>query len=130
MNPQLARRSVASLCLLTGFALAIWAQQWGATINIPISTWQAPAYWSAPHAQGATAFNGGGIQATGATAPLQFVAITPCRVVDTRVGFCCEALAEVFAEALPEVFAFASVGDVIVSPPPRTVSAFDVPAAC
>ena len=64
---------------------ALWAQQWAA-VNIPLTNWTAPQLWSAPRAQGATAFNGVGTQAVGATAPLQFVAITPCRVVDTRAG--------------------------------------------
>lgn len=66
---------------------AMWAQ-WSAAVNIPLRNWTAPQQWSPPaklRAQGA-ANDGVGILAAGATAPLEFVAITPCRVVDTRVG--------------------------------------------
>src|SRR5882724_12914657 len=59
---------------LTGSA--IWGQKW--QVNIPLINWTAPQRWSAPVASGV------GSLAAGATAPLQFVAITPCRLMDTR----------------------------------------------
>jgi hypothetical protein len=63
-------------------------------LQIPIGYWHAPERWLPPAAQDSlknaktdqSTKGAGAVQAAGATAPLAFVAITPCRVVDTRNG--------------------------------------------
>src|SRR5450759_5215576 len=44
--------------------------------DIPLKNWAAPAWWSLPRAHGVTTLTD--------TNPLPFIAITPCRVADTR----------------------------------------------
>ena len=80
---------------------ALWAQSSSNKINIPLGAWQAPKQFhltnteaaaagaSTRRAGAATAMDASqpSAEAVGATAPLSFVAITPCRLVDTRVGF-------------------------------------------
>src|SRR2546423_14347740 len=75
------------IIVLSGSAL--WTQQWAAPVNIPLKNWTAPNLWSPPagvRAQGAASSTGGGTPAVGATSPFQFVAIMPCRLMDTRAG--------------------------------------------
>ncbi|MFL6236032.1 MAG: hypothetical protein ACJ76N_23070 [Thermoanaerobaculia bacterium] len=48
----------------------------------PLKSWQAPLYWQPTEAENPN----GKEDATSARIPLVFVGITPCRVVDTRVG--------------------------------------------
>ena len=57
----------------------------GAKPTRGIPNWTAPPYWT-PHAEGTAATAGAGREALAGTSspPLPFVAITPCRVVDTR----------------------------------------------
>ena len=56
--------------------------------DIPLKNWEAPLYWHPTRAEvPATAIQGGfSPQATTPTSPGVFIAITPCRVVDTRSG--------------------------------------------
>jgi hypothetical protein len=63
--------------------------------ELPLATWGAPPYWTPPPVKqlGSKAAGGMVAQAQGMTAraaalpsaPLPFVAITPCRIVDTRI---------------------------------------------
>ena len=45
--------------------------------DAPIANWPAPPYWTAPAGKA-------GRSALAASAPLPFIALTPCRIVDTR----------------------------------------------
>jgi hypothetical protein len=58
----------AGLPLLLSSGIALAAQ--------PIRNWSAPATWSPPKARGVTTLS--------ETSPLPFIAVTPCRVADTR----------------------------------------------
>ena len=57
----------------------------GAEKSAGLPNWTAPPYWT-PRAEGAAATAGAGREALAGTSspPLPFVAIAPCRVVDTR----------------------------------------------
>ncbi len=80
--------AVVIVCL-GGFAIA-------QDEDLPLSNWGAPPYWTPPLAQPAEGEAGGRMpaRAQGMTAqaeslpssPLPFVAIAPCRIVDTRVN--------------------------------------------
>lgn len=51
--------------------------------DVPLRNWQAPRYWQPSQAElGSHAVAGGGPL----TGPLVFVAVTPCRIVDTRTS--------------------------------------------
>jgi hypothetical protein len=79
-------------------ALPGWGQE---LLDPPLKNWPTPAYWAPTPAnadraedlpgtkQGLERRNEAGIRAAaaGATKPLAFVAITPCRLIDTRTGF-------------------------------------------
>jgi hypothetical protein len=80
---------------------AVWAQSSSSKLlNIPLGYWTAPARYmlNSTEASHAALLPGKagtasamiappiGAAAAGATAPLSFVAITPCRLVDTRTG--------------------------------------------
>ena len=55
--------------------------------RFPVRQWQAPPYWQAPRAQShVTASNPQAGSPEGSTNPLVFVALPPCRVVDTRAS--------------------------------------------
>ena len=62
---------LASLLLVLGLSTNVLAA------DIPLGNWAAPAAWSAPAPEGAK-----GLMAE--TKPLPFIAVTPCRIADTR----------------------------------------------
>jgi hypothetical protein len=63
-------------------------------LQIPVGSWHAPEKWLPPATQESlknaktdqSSKSAGAVQAAGESAPLSFVAITPCRIVDTRNG--------------------------------------------
>ena len=69
-------------------AAGMWAQSPTSPVDhIPLKNWAAPLHWLPPSAQEAfrqKAVEASAPDAAGATQPLQLVAITPCRVMDTR----------------------------------------------
>jgi hypothetical protein len=78
---------------------ALWAQSSNALLRIPIAYWQAPkqvllnstemsrtAHLSGRGGSASAMLAPALTDAAGATMPLTFVAITPCRLVDTRNG--------------------------------------------
>ncbi len=90
--------SFARLAALCVIATSAWAQPTGA---VPLKNWAAPLYWHSPEGESALGKpNAEGRAAEVArvvspaavplasisSAPLAFVALTPCRVVDTRIG--------------------------------------------
>lgn len=80
--------------LLLGMGIICAQESTEELLQIPIGYWHAPERWLAPAAQQAvknakseqSVKSAGAAQAAGETAPLSFVAITPCRIVDTRNG--------------------------------------------
>ena len=78
--------------LLVSFLLgAMLAAQATRNLNIPLKNWPAPLYWQASQAGTEVAIGppraelkGPSQLAATTTSPLVFVAMTPCRVVDTR----------------------------------------------
>ena len=64
---------VLPLVLVLGLATNVLA------VDIPVGNWPAPAAWSAPAPEGAK-----GLMAE--TKPMPFLAVTPCRIADTRTG--------------------------------------------
>ena len=68
----------------------MWAQSPTSYLDsIPLKNWAAPLHWLPTSAQEAVrqkAVEPYALDAAGATQPLQLVAITPCRVMDTRAG--------------------------------------------
>ena len=82
------KTKMIALCL-TLLAVGMWAQSpTSAYANIPLKNWDAPLHWLPPSAQEALRkqVEASALDAAGATQPLQLVAITPCRVMDTRAG--------------------------------------------
>ncbi len=113
MRKALILAMVAALVLVTGAAMAQEDQ-------LPLKNWNAPTYWQPPAAvkeiasevgmfassQGMTA------QAMALTsAPLPFVAITPCRLVDTRVAVSDGFHQPNFADGETRTFPFPSSTD-------------------
>ena len=77
---------IRALCLVS-LAAGMWAQAPTApTDNTPLKNWDAPLHWMPPSAPAGLREKGASPDAAGATQPLQLVAITPCRVMDTRNG--------------------------------------------
>ena len=80
---------IRALCLIA-LAAGMWAQSPTSPLDsVPLKNWAAPLHWLPPSAQEAQRQKAAGasaLDAAGATQPLQLVAITPCRVVDTRAG--------------------------------------------
>ena len=76
-----------ALCFMS-LAAGMWAQSPTSPLaNTPLKNWDAPLHWLPPSAQEALRQKSAGasaLNAAGATQPLQLVAITPCRVMDTR----------------------------------------------
>src|SRR6266540_5517117 len=70
MRTGVSKRTVMILVLLT------LATPWILAEVIPLKNWPTPASWSPPKAHGLTTQS--------ETNPLPFIAVTPCRVVDTR----------------------------------------------
>jgi len=84
--------AAAAICLPPAFA-----QDFRADVEIPLRNWPAPSYWMPSQPSEAAAVAGASVGKLGAqpdsiprssvtplTAPLVFVGITPCRLVDTR----------------------------------------------
>ena len=80
---------INALCFMS-LAASMWAQSPASPLdNVPLKNWDAPLHWLPPSAQEAVrekAIEAPALDAAGATQPLDFVAITPCRVMDTRAG--------------------------------------------
>ena len=56
----------------------------------PLKNWSAPMYWSpslAERSSSARMIAGAGVAPLSVGSPLAFIAVTPCRVIDTRAGF-------------------------------------------
>src|SRR4051794_29164687 len=89
---KFASKTLFSLGMVAG---CLSAQQ-RSNINIPVTNWSAPEKFSVGSQQSTSHPLGGArdgattsavsTAAAGATAPLTFVAMTPCRLVDTRTG--------------------------------------------
>src|SRR4051812_35521270 len=80
--------AIGILCAFATGACAQTPQRGG---NILVTNWLSPETFYLPASTGGPRVMGGareGISATaaGATSPLNFVAMTPCRLVDTRTG--------------------------------------------
>ena len=90
MAPIPVLRNAAPVCLLS--ALPLFAQVGLRPDPVPLRNWPTPQRWQISPEEarnkgeetGRQAANAGGNAAT--TAPLDFVAMTPCRLVDTRVS--------------------------------------------
>ncbi len=80
--------SVVYVCLAATAPAARAAQD---AQDVPLTTWSAPPFWSAPAAPADSSAAGrtalGREPLTVGPTPLPFVALTSCRVVDTRFGF-------------------------------------------
>jgi len=81
-------RSIALVTLTFSSIVSVRAQVVPSSPD-PVSNWPAPLYWQA-HAKPATTHGRGtremAATASSASGPAVFVAMSPCRVVDTRVG--------------------------------------------
>ncbi len=76
---------LASLLLL--LSLVVIAQVWHARNAVPLRDWPAPRHWQPLRAEAPAAeMRAEAINAAGFLLSLDFVAMTPCRVVDTRPG--------------------------------------------
>jgi hypothetical protein len=89
-NAPMNLRSSVRLILLTAVvSLALSAQVGRQRDTLPLKHWAAPLYWQAtqiPASGQAVVATPADATAFSQTAPLVFVAMLPCRVVDTRTG--------------------------------------------